>query len=65
MLAIILFLPRGILPTLQDWLERRRAPRAAFAGAHSMAEMMDNPTAAPSASNSNEAELPVIEEARS
>jgi len=39
MLVIILFLPRGILPTLQDWLERRRAPRAAFAGARSMAEM--------------------------
>ena len=39
MLVIILFLPRGILPTLQDWLARRRIPRAAHAGARSMAEM--------------------------
>jgi branched-chain amino acid transport system permease protein len=29
MMAIILFLPRGILPTVGDWLAERRAPRAA------------------------------------
>jgi branched-chain amino acid transport system permease protein len=38
MLLIILFLPRGILPTVQEWLEARRAPRAAHAGERSMAE---------------------------
>ncbi|HLF26476.1 MAG TPA: branched-chain amino acid ABC transporter permease [Anaerolineae bacterium] len=65
MLAIILFLPRGILPTLQEWLERRRTPRAAFAGAHSMAEMMDDPTAAPGGHDSDEAELSVVEKAKS
>jgi ABC-type branched-subunit amino acid transport system permease subunit len=39
MMLIILFLPRGILPTVQDWLEERRAPRAAHLGARTMAEM--------------------------
>lgn len=39
MMLIILFLPRGILPTVKDWLEERRAPRAAHQGARSMAEM--------------------------
>ncbi len=39
MLVVILFLPRGILPTLQEWLERRRVPRVAYAGARSMADM--------------------------
>lgn len=39
MLAIILFMPDGILPTAQRWLERRRAPRAAHAGALSMDAM--------------------------
>jgi branched-chain amino acid transport system permease protein len=43
MLSIILFLPRGILPSLQDWLARRRDPRAAHAGALSMAEMIASP----------------------
>jgi ABC-type branched-subunit amino acid transport system permease subunit len=39
MIMIILFLPRGILPTVQDWLADRRAPRAAHTGARTMAEM--------------------------
>ena len=39
MMAIILFLPRGILPTISDWLEKRRAPRAAHEGALSMADL--------------------------
>jgi branched-chain amino acid transport system permease protein len=39
MMAILLFLPQGILPTLSEWLEKRRTPRAAHAGARSMAEM--------------------------
>lgn len=38
MLAIILFLPRGILPTLQEWLGRRRQPVSAYVGARLMAE---------------------------
>jgi len=41
MLAIILFLPQGILPTLQGWLERRRAPSSAFSGVRSMAEYIE------------------------
>ncbi len=39
MMAIILFLPRGILPTLGDWLESRHTPRAAHSGALSMSDM--------------------------
>ncbi len=42
MMLIILFLPRGILPTVQGWLEERRAPRAAHHGARSMAEMQES-----------------------
>ncbi len=42
MMLIILFLPRGILPTIQDWLEERRTPRAAHRGARSMAEMQED-----------------------
>ncbi len=38
MMAIILFLPRGILPTIQDWISERRAPRAAHADARTMEE---------------------------
>src|SRR3972149_11072804 len=45
MLAIILFLPRGILPTLQEWLERRRAPASAFDGARLMTELQDESAA--------------------
>lgn len=39
LLAIILFLPRGILPTVQDWIRGRRARRTAFEGAQTMAEL--------------------------
>lgn len=39
MLAIILFLPRGILPTLQTAFRSRRAAPSAFAGAREMAEL--------------------------
>ncbi|MFQ5611093.1 MAG: branched-chain amino acid ABC transporter permease [Anaerolineae bacterium] len=39
MMLVILFLPRGILPTLQDWLARFRESGPAHAGARSMAEM--------------------------
>ncbi len=45
MLAIILFLPQGILPTLQEWLERRRAPASAFVGARLMTELQDESAA--------------------
>ncbi len=41
MMLILLFLPRGILPTIGDWLEGRRAPREAHRGARSMAEMQE------------------------
>jgi branched-chain amino acid transport system ATP-binding protein/branched-chain amino acid transport system permease protein len=39
MMIIILFLPRGILPTLSDWIAERAAPQAAHAGAQSMEDM--------------------------
>jgi branched-chain amino acid transport system permease protein len=39
MMLILLFLPQGILPTISEWLEKRRTPRAAHSGARSMAEM--------------------------
>lgn len=39
MMLILLFLPQGILPTISEWLEKRRTPRAAHTGARSMAEM--------------------------
>lgn len=42
MMLILLFLPQGILPTIGEWLEERRAPRAAHAGARSMAEMQNS-----------------------
>jgi ABC-type branched-subunit amino acid transport system permease subunit len=45
MMLIILFLPRGILPTVQEWLEERRAPRAAHLGARTMAEMQEGQAA--------------------
>jgi len=38
MIVIILFLPRGILPTIKDWIDSRQTPRAAHAGARSMAQ---------------------------
>lgn len=40
MLLIILFLPRGILPTAGDWFARRRRPSSAFDSARSMAEQL-------------------------
>jgi branched-chain amino acid transport system permease protein len=39
MMLVILFLRRGILPSVSDWLAGRLAPRAAHAGARTMAEM--------------------------
>jgi branched-chain amino acid transport system permease protein len=39
MIAIILFLPRGILPSIGDWVAARRAPRGAHDGAVSMAHL--------------------------
>jgi len=42
MMLIILFLPKGILPTVKGWVEERRAPRAAHQGARTMAEMQDS-----------------------
>lgn len=52
MIAIILFLPRGILPTISGWLEERAAPRAAHEGAVTMADLhrrQGKPEAAPDA----------------
>jgi branched-chain amino acid transport system permease protein len=39
MALVILFLPRGILPTIKDWIAERRAPSQAHAEALTMAEM--------------------------
>jgi branched-chain amino acid transport system permease protein len=39
MMLILLFLPQGILPTISEWLEKRRTPQAAHTGARTMAEM--------------------------
>ncbi len=47
MLAIILFLPRGILPTIQDFLASRSARGSAFAGARAVAEMSADLPASP------------------
>lgn len=41
MMLIILFLPRGILLTVAEWLEEFKAPRPAHAGARTMAEMQE------------------------
>jgi branched-chain amino acid transport system permease protein len=41
MIAIILFMPRGILPTLGDLLRRFGVVRTAFTGARSMEELRD------------------------
>ena len=48
MLTIILFLPRGILPSLQEWVVGRRAPSSAFDGARAMADMQAKPPSAES-----------------
>jgi len=39
MMTIIVFMPKGIIPSIQQKTEDRRAPRAAHQGALSMAEM--------------------------
>lgn len=41
MMLVIIFMPKGILPTLAEWIQNRHAPRAAHDGARSMAEMYD------------------------
>jgi len=41
MMLIIIFMPKGILPTISNWIENRRSPHAAHEGARSMAEMYD------------------------
>ena len=40
MLAIILFMPRGVLPTVAEWLARRREPASAYATARSMEDQV-------------------------
>jgi len=42
MVVIILFLPRGILPSLRDRLAARRETSSAFAGARTMEDLSDN-----------------------
>ena len=39
MMTVIVFMPKGILPSIQQRIENHRAPRAAHQGALSMAEM--------------------------
>ncbi|HEY5671629.1 MAG TPA: branched-chain amino acid ABC transporter permease [Anaerolineales bacterium] len=39
MITVIIFLPKGIIPTIQQRIQDHRAPRAAHEGAISMAEM--------------------------
>lgn len=41
MILLIIFMPKGILPTVEQWIQNRRAPRAAHQGARSMAEIHD------------------------
>jgi len=41
MMLVIVFMPKGILPTITEWVENRRAPRVAYQGARSMAEMYE------------------------
>jgi branched-chain amino acid transport system permease protein len=43
LMGIILFLPKGILPTIQTWLSEHRQPRAAHEGALSVSEMQSYP----------------------
>jgi ABC-type branched-subunit amino acid transport system permease subunit len=54
MMLILLFLPQGVLPTLTEWLEKHRAPRAAHTGARSMAEMHQEKAAANSEARPDE-----------
>jgi branched-chain amino acid transport system permease protein len=46
MLVIIVFVPDGILPTVQTWLSNRRTPQRAHEGALSMEEMQVSVSAA-------------------
>jgi branched-chain amino acid transport system permease protein len=62
MMVIILFLPRGILPTISDWLAERVAPRAAHEGALSMADLSRKQTGGSAATN-EEAAAPTKTEA--
>ena len=39
MLGIILFLPRGILPSMEKWIQARRSGESAYAGAQTMEEL--------------------------
>ena len=41
MMLVIIFMPKGILPTISEWLENRHTPRAAHQGARSMEEMYE------------------------
>ncbi len=41
MMLVIIFMPKGILPTISEWVENRHAPRAAHQGARSMEEMYE------------------------
>lgn len=44
MMLVIIFMPKGILPTITEWMDNRHGPRAAHQGARSMAEMYDAPS---------------------
>lgn len=41
MMSVIIFMPKGILPTIAEWIRDRQAPHTAHQGARSMAEMYD------------------------
>jgi branched-chain amino acid transport system permease protein len=41
MILVIIFMPKGVLPTISEWVENRQAPRAAHQGARSMEEMYE------------------------
>jgi branched-chain amino acid transport system permease protein len=60
MMLILLFLPQGILPTISEWLEKRRTPRAAHTGARSMAEMQD--TSGSPESEASDAYVPAVKQ---
>lgn len=42
MMLVIIFMPKGFLTTITDWVENRHAPRAAHQGARSMADIYDS-----------------------
>ena len=60
MMLILLFLPQGILPTLSEWLEKRRTPQAAHAGARTMAEMHQEETTTNSDNLADESSAVVV-----